>query len=67
MVGYILTQRNDWKKKVRGLQKIDWAKSNPAWQDKVMMDGKMLKNRLGIKRAANEILKELGISKMVES
>lgn len=67
MVGHVLTQENDWKMKVRSLQKIDWNKSNPVWHDKVMMDGKMLKNRLGIRRAANEILKQLGVPKTVES
>ena len=66
MVGYVLTQRSDWKVKIRGLQKIDWRKTSPAWQDKVVMDGRMLKNRLGIKRAANEILRQLGVSGTVE-
>ena len=67
IIGHILTQGNDWKRKVRGLQNIDWRKNNPIWQNKVVMDGKMLKNRLGIKRAANEILKQLGVPKTVES
>lgn len=66
MIGYILTQRPDWKTKIRGLQKIDWRKDSPVWQDKIVMDGKMLKNRLGIKRAANEILKQLGIPETVD-
>ena len=66
MVGHVLTQHPDWKIKVRGLQKIDWRKSSPVWQDKVVMDGKMLKHRLGIKRAANEILKQLGIPETID-
>lgn len=66
MVGNILTQSPDWKEKIRGLQKIDWQKSSEIWQDKVVMDGKMLKNRLGIKRAANEILRQLGITQTVD-
>lgn len=66
LVGYVLTQRSNWKNKLRGLQKIDWQKNSPIWQDKVVMDGKMLKNRLGIKRAANEILIQLGVNETVD-
>ncbi len=66
MVGYVLTRRKDWKQKIRGLQDIEWSRSSPIWQDKVVMDGKMLKNRLGIKRAANEILFRLGVQDRVE-
>ena len=66
LVGNILIQRPDWKDKIKGLQKIDWKKSSPIWQDKVVMDGKMLKNRLGIKRAANEILKQLDVPDTID-
>lgn len=66
LVGNILVQRPDWKEKLKGLQKIDWRRDSPIWQDKVVMDGKMLKNRLGIKRAANEILKSLGVQERLE-
>ena len=31
------------------------------------MDGKMLKNRLGIKRAANMILEKLGVPETVDA
>ena len=65
IVGHVLTKRKDWKKKIRGLQKIDWSRNSPIWQDKVVMDGKMLKNRLGIKRAANEILHRLNVPERV--
>jgi len=67
LIGYVITQRSNWQKKIKKLQTINWKKNNPVWQDKVVMDGKMLKNRLGIKRAANEILGQLGINETVES
>ena len=67
LVGNILLERSDWREKLKGLQKIDWKKTSPIWQDKVVMDGKMLKNRLGIKRAANEILKNLGVADTIET
>ena len=66
MVGYVLTQSPDWKERLKGLQKIDWRKDSHIWQNKVVMDGRMLKNRLGIKRAANEILKHLGVPATVD-
>ncbi len=66
IVGYILTQRSDWREKLKRLQKIDWRKTSPIWQDNVVMDGKMLKHRLGIKRAANKILEHLGVSVRVD-
>lgn len=65
LVGHVITQRPDWKDKIKKLQKIDWRKSNPIWQDKVVMDNKMIKNRLGIKRAANEILTQIGVPERV--
>ena len=67
LVGHVLTQRNDWRERLKGLQKIDWRKSSPIWQNKVVMDGKMLKNRLGIKRAANMILENLGVYETVDT
>lgn len=66
-VGNILFMRSDWKEKLKGLQKIDWRRDSPIWQNKVVMDGKMLKNRLGIKRAANEILKNLNVQERLEA
>ncbi|MXW43367.1 MAG: DNA sulfur modification protein DndB [Candidatus Dadabacteria bacterium] len=66
MAGHILLEYKDWKQKIRKLQGIDWSRSSPIWQNKVVMDGRMLKNRLGIKRAANEILSLLGLPDRVD-
>ncbi len=66
LVGHVLTQNHNWHRKLKTLQKIDWRKSNPDWQDKVVMDGRMLKHRLGIKRAANQILQEMGVNTTVD-
>ena len=67
LVGGVLTRHPDWKDILKGMRKIDWQKNAEIWQDKVVMDGKMLKNRLGIKRAANEILRQLGVSDTVNA
>ena len=62
LVGRVLTQNQDWKERLSGLRDIDWRKKAPAWKDNVVMDGRMVKNRLAIKRAANKILESLGSS-----
>ncbi|HXG74816.1 MAG TPA: DNA sulfur modification protein DndB [Candidatus Nitrosotenuis sp.] len=68
IAGHILiTQFPDsWKQKLRGLQKVDWARDSPIWQGKLMLDGKMLKNRIGIKKAAEVILQACGVTKTLD-
>lgn len=63
MVGYVLITKysDSWKQKLKGLQKIDWARDNPIWQGKIIIDGRMLKQRAGINKAADVILKECGV------
>lgn len=60
MVGNILIKiyPNDWKQKLKKLQKIDWSRSSPNWEGRLVIRGKMIKNRIGIQLAANTILKE---------
>lgn len=66
LAGHIVTKRDGWRDDLKGLQRVDWRKDSPVWRDKIVMDGRMLKNRLGIKRAANALLSELGIDERVE-
>ena len=66
IVGHVVAKRDDWQGVLKGLQGVDWRKGSPVWQDKIVMDGRMLKNRLGIKRAANALLAELGLDERVE-
>jgi DNA sulfur modification protein DndB len=68
MVGHaLITQFPDtWKQKLGGLQKIDWARDSQIWQGKLMLDGKMIKNRTGIKKAANIILQGCGTTKTLD-
>jgi len=63
IVGHILITQypNEWKQKLKGFQKIDWTRGSSLWDGKLIIDGKMLKNRIGIKLAAVEILKECGV------
>lgn len=68
IAGHILiTQFPDsWRQKLKGLQKVDWARDSPIWQGKLMLDGKMLKNRIGIKKAAEVILQACGVAKTLD-
>ena len=64
IVGNVLQNEypSDWKQKLTSLQNIDWARSNPEWEGRLLLKGRMLKSRLGIELAANTILKKCGIS-----
>jgi hypothetical protein len=68
MVGYVLTTQfaDTWKQKLKGLQKVRWERDNPIWEGKLVIDGHMLKTRLGIKKAADIILKECGVAKTLD-
>lgn len=63
IVGNVLINQHpkDWKGKLRGLQKIDWSRSSPVWQGRLLIQGTMLKNKIGIELAANTILKACGV------
>jgi DNA sulfur modification protein DndB len=68
MAGHVLVTQfpDNWKQKLKGLQKIDWARDSPVWQGKLLLDGKMLKNRNGIKKAAEVILQACGVTKTLD-
>jgi DNA sulfur modification protein DndB len=48
---------NKWKQKLVGLQKIDWSRKNPEWDDKIIIRGKMTKTKAGMNSAAKILLK----------
>ena len=52
---------SNWKQKLTSLQDVDWSRNNPDWEGKLLLKGRMLKNKLGIELAANAILKKCGI------
>ena len=48
---------NNWPKKLAGLQIIDWSRSNPEWDGKIIIRGKMTKTKAGMNAAAKILLK----------
>ena len=69
MAGYVLIKRypDSWKGRLGRLRNIRWEKDNPVWEGKVMIDGRMIKTKIGIKKAADEILRECGLAETVEA
>jgi len=53
---------DNWKEKIRGFKNIDWSRSNPEWEGRLMINGQMTKLAKGIELAANTILKKCGIT-----
>ena len=62
-MGRILIEQypDDWKVKLRGLKNVDWSRDNPQWEGRLLLNGRMLKNAVGVELAANTILKQCGI------
>lgn len=67
-IGHILTTAysDSWKQKLKGLQKVRWERDDPIWEGKLVIDGRMLKTNLGIKKAAEVILGSCGINKTLD-
>ena len=47
----------DWKQKLAGLQKIDWNRTNPEWDGKIIIRGKMTKTKAGMTNASKILIK----------
>ena len=51
---------NNWKRKLVGLQRVDWGRTNPEWDGKIIIHGKMTKTKAGMNNAAKILLKHCG-------
>ena len=51
---------NEWRQKLAGLQKIEWERTNPEWDGKIIIRGKMTKTKAGMNSAAKIILRYCG-------
>ena len=63
IVGAVLLKKypNEWKEKLKGLREIGWSRTDKMWDGRLVMEGKMLKTKIGMELAANAILNSLGI------
>jgi DNA sulfur modification protein DndB len=64
IAGKIIIQEfpNEWKTKLHGLKKIDWSRDAPEWDGRLIVNGQMQKQLIGIELAANIIIKKCGLS-----
>ncbi len=53
---------NDWQNKLRHLKKIDWSRDAPEWDGRLIINGQMQRQSIGIDLAANIIMKKCGLS-----
>jgi len=51
-----------WKEKLRGLKDINWSRTNPEWEGRLLVHGQMHKQARGIDLAANLILQKCGVT-----
>ena len=51
-----------WKKKLKKLKDIDWQKRNKVWDQRVIVNGRVVKNNKSIMLASNVIKKAIGVS-----
>ena len=52
---------HNWKSKLKNLKNIDWLKSNRVWNQRVIVNGRVVKNTGSIILASNVIKKALGV------
>lgn len=57
----ILFSDPEWKDKLTGLEKIDWSRSNKAWEGRAMVQGRISKARVHVTLTTNYIKKHLGV------
>ena len=49
----------DWTELLRGLRNIDWARSNPDWEGRIMSAGRLSKSKVSISFMASQVKQHL--------
>jgi DNA sulfur modification protein DndB len=57
----LLTYPNDWNKHLKGLRKVDWARSSPIWQERIIFDGRISKSQASVTRMASYLKLKLDL------
>ena len=57
---------DEWKDKLRSLKKINWSRNAPEWNGRLIINGQMQKQIIGIELAANIIMKKCGLTLSAE-
>jgi DNA sulfur modification protein DndB len=56
----------NWQRKLKGLKTINWLKTNPIWDQRVLVNGRVVKNNNSIILASNIIKKSYGLKLTTE-
>lgn len=69
IAGHVLIAQypDSWKRMLKNLRRVDWSRDCDMWEGKLIIRGRMLKNKTGIKAAAAEILKSCGVKKSLDT
>lgn len=51
-----------WKKRLVALRKINWSRSNPEWEGRALVNGKVSKALVNVTRTTNFVKQVLGVS-----
>ena len=58
----LIKKQSNWKSKIKNLTKINWLKNNSIWQNRVIINGRVVKNSTSIYLASNIIKKSFGLN-----
>ena len=58
----LIKKQSNWKSKIKNLKKINWLKNNSTWQNRVIINGRVVKNSTSIYLASNIIKKTFGLN-----
>ena len=58
----LIKKQSNWKSKIKNLRKINWLKNNSIWQNRVIVNGRVVKNSTSIYLASNIIKKSFGLN-----
>ena len=64
IIGSILYKdyQDSWKEKLEALRDLPWEKTDPFWEGRLAIQGRMNKSKIGMELTANSILTKMGIS-----
>jgi DNA sulfur modification protein DndB len=51
-----------WKKRLAALRRLDWSRSNPEWEGRALINGKVSKSLVSVIRTTNFIKQTLGVA-----
>ena len=51
---------DSWESRLAGLQRVDWCRTNPEWNNRIITNGKMTKTKAGMNDAAKILVRHCG-------